>query len=445
MKRWRSTRAAGSEATATLAEALFHGPAPDGGLYVPAAASRFDPATIARTSRSFADTALQSALALLGGEIPEHLLGEIVNEALDFPVPLVPIEEDLYVLELFRGPTAAFKDVGARFMAALMDRLDPDPERPRLVLVATSGDTGGAVAHAFAGRPRFHVVVLFPERGVTDEQRRLFTTLRGNVTAVAVQDSFDGCQALAKAAFRSGEAERLGLTSANSINVGRLMPQAFYYVDAVRQGAWDHSCVFSVPSGNLGNLTGGLIAAMAGLPVERLVASLNANDLLLRHLATGSAGRQPTLPTLSSAMDVGDPSNLERLSVLTGMRLDELRRWIWSASFDDAATVASMARSHREHGYLIDPHGAVGLLGAWAYRGRGEATDATPAPAVVLATADPAKLPDVVESATGVRPPPPPVIARALHREERAVRLHGDLAALLELLDEVASGRMVVS
>ena len=435
----------GPEATATLAEALFHGPAPDGGLYIPAAAPQFDPAAITRTSCSFADTALRCALALLGGEIPEHLLEEVVDEALDFPVPLVPIDDDLHVLELFHGPTSAFKDVGARFMAALMDRLDPNPERPRLVLVATSGDTGGAVAHAFAGRPRFHVVVLFPERGVTAEQRRLFTTLGGNVTAVAVQDSFDGCQALAKAAFGSGEAERLGLTSANSINVGRLMPQAFYYVDAVRQGAWDHSCVFSVPSGNLGNLTGGLIAAMAGLPVERLVASLNANDIFLRHLATGSAGRQPTLRTLSSAMDVGDPSNLERLSVLTGTRTAELRRWIWSASFDDETTIAAMARCHREHGYLIDPHGAVGLLGAWAYGRHGAATSSARAPAVVLATADPAKLPEVVESATGVRPTPSSAIARALDREERTLRLHGDLAALLELLDEVAGGRMVVT
>jgi threonine synthase len=433
---WKSTR---TGVTATLAEALFQGPAPDGGLYVSAGPRRVDAAAIARRARSFQETAGRMAHALLGNEVPGALLDEVVAEALDFPVPLVPIGDGLHVLELFHGPTAAFKDVGARFMAALMDRLDPEPDRMRLVLVATSGDTGGAVADAFARLPRFRVVVLFPGEGVTDEQRRLFTTLGGNVTAASVSGSFDTCQALVKAAFRSGEAERLALTAANSINIGRLVPQSFYYVDAVRQGGWDEPCVFSVPSGNLGNITAGLMAAMAGLPVERLVASLNANDSFLRHLETGSAGRQETRKTLSSAMDVGDPSNLERISSLTGKSLQELRRWMWSASFDDDATVASMARCHRERGYLIDPHGAVGLLGAEAYREHARSA----APTVVLATAHPAKLPDVVEAATGVRPPVPASIARALLREERTVRLRGELPELLELLDEVAGGRVV--
>ncbi len=443
MKRWRSTR---SDAAATLAEALFQGPAPDGGLYVPASRPRVELGAIARASHSFADTALRCALELLGDEVPAETLEQVVEEALDFPVPLVPIGDGFHLLELFHGPTAAFKDVGARFMAALMDRLDPEPERLRLVLVATSGDTGGAVSHAFAGRPRFRVVVLFPREGVSDEQRRLFTTLGGNVTAVALDGSFDGCQALVKAAFRSGEAERLGLTAANSINVGRLVPQSFYYVDAVRQGGWEDACVFSVPSGNLGNLTGGLMVAMAGLPVRRLVAALNVNDTFLRHLEIGSAVRQETRRTLSSAMDVGDPSNLERLSALTGRRVEELRRWVWSASFDDDATVASMARCHRERGYLIDPHGAVALLGAQAYRE--EDARAASAPTVVLATAHPAKLPAVVAAATGVRPAVLPAIAHALEKEERTVSLRGGLPELLELLDGVAGGsspaRMVV-
>jgi threonine synthase len=183
------------------------------------------------------------------------------------------------------------------------------------------------------------------------------------------------------------------------------------------------------------------MAAMAGLPVERLVASLNANDSFLRHLETGSAARQETRKTLSSAMDVGDPSNLERISALTGKSLEELRRWMWSASFDDDATVAAMVRCYREHGYLIDPHGAVGLLGAEAYRQHARSRGTMPT--VVLATAHPAKLPDVVEAATGVRPPVPASIARVLERAERTVPLRGDLPELLELLDEVAGGRMV--
>ena len=436
MSRWQSTS---SGATATLTEALFRGPAPDGGLYLPAELPRLDASRIVRHSRSFADTALRTAHALLADEVPASVLEEIVAEALDFPVPLVPVGDGLHVLELFHGPTAAFKDVGARFMAALMDRLDPEPDRTRVVLVATSGDTGGAVAHAFAGRPRFRVVVLFPQGGVSDEQRRLFTTLGGNVTAVMVQGAFDDCQALAKAAFTAPAAGRLRLTSANSINVGRLLPQTFYYVDAVRQGGWSDGCVFAVPSGNLGNLTGGLLAALAGLPVRRFVAAVNLNDTFLRHLETGAAARRPVRRTLSSAMDVSDPSNLERLSTLTGADLELLRRWVWSASFDDEQTVACMARVRRERGYLLDPHGAVGMLGAEAYR-RGEGDEGS---AVVLATAHPGKLPTVVEQAVGERPTFPPAIARALTAEERTVPLEGDVGALLELLEEVAEGRAV--
>jgi threonine synthase len=430
-KSWRSTRAG---STATLAEALFQGPAPDGGLYIPSVLPAVDAARIAQVSRSFQETARLMAVALLGSEVAPDVLEEIVAEALDFPVPLVPIGDDVHVLELFHGPTAAFKDVGARFMASLMDRVDPEPDRARLIVVATSGDTGGAVADAFASRPRFKVVVLFPDGGVTAEQRKLFSTLGGNVIAAQVPGSFDDCQALVKAAFRHASADRLGLTAANSINVGRLVPQSFYYVDAVRQGRWRAGYAFSVPSGNLGNLTGGLLAAMAGLPVERLISALNVNDTFLRHLETGAAEPRPTKRTISSAMDVSLPNNLERLSSLTGGELERLRRMVWARSFDDAATMACMKRARAERGYLFDPHGAVGMLGAEAYRreagGRG--------PVVVLATAHPAKLPDVVEAAVGERPAPPPRMRAALAREERIVPIEADLPALLELLESVS-------
>lgn len=430
---WKSTR---SGSTVSLVDALFQGPAADGGLYVPSFAPAFDAAEIARTSRSFQETAIRTAKGLLGDEVPSRMLEEVVAEALDFPVPLVPIGDDVHVLELFHGPTWAFKDVGARFMATLMDRLDPEPDRTRVVLVATSGDTGGAVAHAFAGRARFKVIVLFPEKGVTEEQRRLFTTLGGNVVAAAVPGTFDDCQALVKAAFRDPSAARRGLTAANSINVGRLVPQTFYYVDAVRQGGWPDGCAFSVPSGNLGNLTAGFLAAMAGLPVKRLVSALNVNDTLLRHLESGAAEPRPARRTLSSAMDVSLPSNLERLSSLTGGELDRLRSMVWARSFDDAATRACMARVRKERGYLFDPHGAVGMLGAEAYRR--ELGDR--GPMVVLATAHPAKLPDVVEDATGERPAPPPEMRAALEREERTVPLAIEVGALLDLIEEVAGG-----
>ncbi len=433
MKRWKSTR---SGHTATLVDALFEGPARDGGLYVPVSLPGLDAKAVVRESRSFADTALRTSLALLGDEVPAEVLEAIVAESIDFPVPVVPIGDDFHVLELFHGPTAAFKDVGARFMAALMDRLDPEPERSRLVLVATSGDTGGAVAHAFSSRPRFKVVVLYPDGGVSDEQRRLFTTLGGNVTSVAIPGSFDDCQALVKAAFRSPGATCLGLTAANSINIGRLIPQTFYYIDAVRQGGWK-DVAFSVPSGNLGNLTAGLLAALAGLPVRRFVSALNVNDTFLRHLETGNVTEKPTRRTLSSAMDVSLPNNLERLVALTDGDRERLRKWVWSGSFSDAATLECMARVRTERDYVIDPHGAVGMLGAEAYRR--ETKDA--GPMVVLATAHPAKLPQVIEAAGGARPTPPREIAIALTREEKVVSMEPKIEPFLELLEEIAGAK----
>jgi threonine synthase len=243
---------------------------------------------------------------------------------------------------------------------------------------------------------------------VTAEQRKLLSTLGGNVIAAQVPGSFDDCQALVKAAFRHASADRLGLTAANSINVGRLVPQSFYYVDAVRQGRWRDGYAFSVPSGNLGNLTGGL--------------------------ETGAAEPRPTKRTISSAMDVSLPNNLERLSSLTGGELERLRRTIWARSFDDAATMACMRRARAERGYLFDPHGAIGMLGAEAYRRELGARG----PVVVLATAHPAKLPDVVETAVGERPAPPPRMRAALARAERIVPIEPELTALLDLLESVS-------
>lgn len=436
MSGWRSTRGSGP---VSLAEALFRGPAADGGLYVPAEPLRLDAAAVLGGSRSFQDTSLAVARAFLGDEVADDVLEATVAEALDFPVPLVPLGDGLHVLELHHGPTLAFKDVGARFMAALMERLDPEPGRGRLVLVATSGDTGSAVAHAFAGRSRFRVVVLFPEAGVSARQRRLFSTLGGNVAAVAVRGSFDDCQRLVKAAFREEAGERLGLTAANSINVGRLLPQTFYYVDAVRQGGWADGCAFSVPSGNLGNLTAGLMAARAGLPVAGLMAALNRNDAFLRYLETGAHEAVPSRRTVSNAMDVGDPSNLERLRHLSGDDPAVLRRHVRASTFDDDATVACIARLHRERGYTLDPHGAVGVLGAEAWR----AATSDPRPVVALATAHPAKFPEVVEPAVGEAVAVPPRMARALQGQERIVTLEPHLPALLALLESAAAGREV--
>jgi threonine synthase len=419
-----------------FSEALFRGLAPDGGLYVPAETPRLPPAAILGGD-SFRETALLIARALLGGSVSEDLLVDVIDEALDFPVPVVPLGDDLFVLELFHGPTLAFKDVGARFMAALMERLDPEPDRRRVVLVATSGDTGSAVAHAFAGRDRFQVIVLFPAGKVSDVQRRLFTTLHGNVVAAAVHGDFDDCQRLAKEAFRAPDAERFRLTSANSINAGRLVPQSFYYAEAVRVGGWlQEGCVFSVPSGNFGNLTGGLLAERLGLPVRRFIAATNANDGFHRYLVEGAFRPIDTRHTLSNAMDVGDPSNRERIDVLFEGDVERMRQSIWTSSFSDSATLECMGRVRKTRGYLLDPHTAVGFLGAEAYRVHHGADE----PIVILSTAHPAKFPEVVERATGRRADPPDRLRAALEGDERWVDLDPELGALTSLLRDVGAG-----
>lgn len=419
-----------------FSEALFRGPAPDGGLYVPVQVPRLGPDEMLGGG-SFPETALRLASRFLYGDVPEAVLRAVVEEALDFPLVLRPLEDGLHVLELFHGPTLAFKDVGARFMAALMDRLDPRPHERRTVLVATSGDTGSAVARAFAGRARFRVVVLYPEDGVGAVQRRLFTTPGGNVVAAAVRGDFDDCQRLAREAFADPVADRVRLTSANSINVGRLLPQSFYYAEAVRLGGWrSGGCVFSVPSGNLGNLTGGLLAARAGLPVRRFVAAVNANDAFHRWWRDGVHETRPTLRTLSNAMDVGDPGNRERIADLFDGDLDALRRSVWSASFDDADTLEALRRLDSRTGYLADPHTAVGVLGAEAYRERSGLRE----PTVILATAHPAKFPEVMERAVGRRAKAPDRLVCALEGEERVERLEPRLEELRALLEEDRAG-----
>lgn len=418
-----------------FSEALFRGLAPDGGLYVPTESPRLSTQSILGAG-SFHEVALPMARALVGDSVPESVLAETIEEALDFPVPLVPVDDGLFVLELFHGPTLAFKDVGARFMAALMERIDPEPDRRRVVLVATSGDTGSAVAQAFAGRDRFQVVVLFPAGGVSEVQRRLFTTLHGNVVAAAVQGDFDDCQRLAKEAFRSPDARRLGLTSANSINAGRLVPQSFYYAEAMRLGEWGtEGCVFSVPSGNFGNLTGGLLAARLGLPVRRFIAATNANDAFHRYLIEGVFHPMDTRRTLSNAMDVGDPSNRERIDALFAMDVREMKARIWTRPFSDQETVGCIRRMADSSEYFCDPHTAVGFLGAEAYRS--EHGDAEPV--VVLSTAHPAKFPEVMERATGRTTPAPARLKSALEGEERLVDLEPKLEDLTSLLETVVA------
>ncbi len=413
----------------SFSEALFRGLAPDGGLYVPEDAERLDDAP-PDADAAFGRTALWTARRLLSGAVNEAVLERIVGEALDFPVPLVPVEDGVYVLELFHGPSLAFKDVGARFMARAMAELHPGDGGRHTILVATSGDTGSAVARAFHGLEGYRVVVLFPKDGISERQRRQMTTLGGNVTAVAVEGTFDDCQRLVKAAF-ADEALRArhGLTSANSINVGRLLPQSFYYVHAaVRLGWSDAPASFVVPSGNLGNLTGGLLAHRLGMPARRFLAASNANRVFPEYLDSGAFHPRPSVPTISNAMDVGDPSNFERIRMLFGDDIGLLGQTVSGAWCSDEETRSCIADVHRRTGYVLDPHTAV------AYRALEKSGELGAAPAVVLATAHPAKFPEVVEEAIGRRLEIPEALARALRGEEHSVTMPPELSALAELM-----------
>jgi threonine synthase len=419
-----STRGGGR---VSLAEALFTGLAPDGGLYVPTELRPFSPPP--DRVEGIADVARWVAPSLFPGTDP-GVVDRVATDAFDFPVPLVEVEEDVHVLELFHGPTHAFKDVGARFMARLMAELDPGGGE-RTVLVATSGDTGSAVAHAFHGLEGYRVVVLFPLDKISARQRRQMTTLGGNVLALAVRGTFDDCQRMAKEAFNDpGLRASHRLTSANSINVGRLLPQSFYYVYAAARLGWaERPPRLVVPSGNLGNLSGGLLAHRCGMPDRGFLAALNVNRGLADFLAEGDFEARPSIPTHSSAMDVGDPSNLERIRWLYREDLRRLGEDVTAVSLDDDVTRACIASVFARTGYVLDPHTAVGYAAH-------EAVEAEPGtPTVVLATAHPAKFPEVVEEAIGRGVPVPPGIASVMDAEEHMEEISADLASLSAKLD----------
>jgi threonine synthase len=410
-------------------EALLTGLAPDGGLFIPESIPSIPPSTW-QEGASIAAIGRRVLPYWMGEAVPQDVLASIVDDALNFPVPLVPLKEGswegVHVLELFHGPTLSFKDFGARTMARLMSYfLKEQDGEPLTILVATSGDTGSAVADGFAGQENIRVVLLYPKGQVSPLQERQLIVRRPGVQALAVQGTFDDCQRLVKQAFMDRELDHLPLSSANSINIGRLLPQMLYYMWGFHQcGAGQ--AVFCTPSGNLGNLTGGMLAALSGLPVARFIAAHNANDFFPRHLTEGLTGFPPSVRTLSNAMDVGTPSNFERL--LTLLEGTELRSLIWGASITDAETTASIGRVFEETGYVADPHTAVGLEAASRYR------DAfgTDLPVIVLSTAHPAKFPETVQAATG-RPPEAPENLTALWQSEVSVE---EIAPTLNALKE---------
>lgn len=418
----------------SLADALSQGLAPDGGLYVPNYDGSFPPPP-REPDPTFADTARWAAPTLMPG-VARSLLTSSIEEAFDFSVPLVEVEPDLWVLELFHGPTHAFKDVGARFMARLMARLLPQ-DGERTVLVATSGDTGGAVAAAFHGVPGYRVAVLFPKEGVSERQRRQMTTLGGNVIAFSVSGSFDDCQRLAKEAFMDRAlSEHFRWTSANSINVGRLLPQAFYYLHAARLLGWtERRAAFVVPCGNLGNLCAGLFAHRFGMPASGFLAATNVNQAFVDFLERGTHQPRPSVRTTSNAMDVGDPSNLERILWMYEGDVDRIRQDVRAATVSDEVTARTIESVYERTGYVLDPHTAVAYHVAETAPG-GRSPDT---PRVVLSTAHPAKFPDIVERATGRDVPLPPGLARAMDEDEHMIAIEPRLDALADALASARS------
>jgi threonine synthase len=411
--RYRST--AGKAPLTSLRSAVLRGLAPDGGLYMPAEIARHTPEELEEFRRlPFTEVCFRVVRPFATPDVPEEVLWQIVAEAINFPVKLVSLSPALHILELFHGPTLAFKDFGARFMSRLMGYFVRGESRQLNVLVATSGDTGSAVAHGFLRVPGIRVVILYPLKRISEAQEKQFTTLGENIIALEVDGTFDDCQRLVKQAF-ADEAlnQRAFLTSANSINVGRLLPQMFYHVAAYRQlPVASVPLIVSVPSGNFGNLTAGIFAKRVGLPVARFIAATNANDAVPRYLFSGEYLPKPAQATYSNAMDVGNPNNFPRLLDLCRNRIEYVRREIWGHSATDEQTLQQMHVAWDRYRYICDPHTAVGILGWEAYRRE----HPEPSQGLVLATAHPAKFAEIVQKGIGIAPPLPSRLAEYLQR-----------------------------
>jgi threonine synthase len=417
----------------SLRDAVLQGSAPDGGLYMPVEMPRLGSDFLARLpSLTFVEIAQEVGSLFAGKEIPPPVLQDIVTTAFNFPVPLVALGEHLHILELFHGPTLAFKDFGARFMGRLMGYFVAESGKRLTVIVATSGDTGSAVAQAFLGVPGIRVVILYPAGRVSNAQEKQLTTLGQNISALEVAGSFDDCQRLAKQALVDPVLTgKLTLTSANSINIARLIPQSFYFFSAYSQlGSGNDHVVFSVPSGNFGNLTGGLFAKRIGLPIAQFIAATNTNDVVPEFLRSGNLIPRASRHTISNAMDVGNPSNFARIVDLYDNDLRAIRHDIWGCSFSDEETLRVMHDVELKHGYVLDPHTAIGVLGWQSYAKQNHGT----MQGIVLATAHPAKFGETVARAIGVRPEMPERLAAFLTRQKKSIPFPNRFAELQEFL-----------
>jgi threonine synthase len=416
-----------------LRQAVTQGLAPDNGLYMPETINRL-PDNFFKNIRqkSFQEIAFDVALNLLGDDVPSDELKKIVEHTIQFDAPLVEIENDVYALELFHGPTLAFKDFGARFMSRLLGYFANQQQKEIIILVATSGDTGSAVANGFLEVPGTKVVVLYPSGKVSEIQEKQFTTLGKNITALEVDGTFDDCQQMVKQAFVDDELkQQYFLTSANSINIARLVPQSFYYFYAYSKlPVKDQPIVFSIPSGNFGNLTGGLLAKKMGLPIQKFIASTNINDVVPQYLLSQTFNPRASRQTISNAMDVGNPSNFVRMLDLFGGDFGKLSNEISGYSFSDSETERAMREVFTNKQYVMDPHGAVAYLGLKKFI----RTFDKPCTGIFAETAHPAKFKSVVEETLNTTVRIPQELQKFLQHPKISTPLRNDYQHLKEFL-----------
>lgn len=418
---------------ASLREAVVKGLASDRGLYMPQEIKTLPKEFFDTIDQlSFQEIAYRVADAFFGEDLPAEKLKEIVYDTLTFDVPLVQVNQTIYSLELFHGPTLAFKDIGARFMARLLGYfICKDNQKDINVLVATSGDTGSAVANGFLGVKGIRVFVLYPKGKVSEIQEKQFTTLGQNITAIEIDGVFDDCQALVKSAFMDAElTEHLLLTSANSINVARFLPQSFYYFYAyaqLKKLGKAQKMVFSVPSGNFGNITAGLFAKRMGLPIKRFIASNNANDIFYKYLQTGRYEPKPSIQTIANAMDVGDPSNFVRVLDLYQADHTAIKAEISGATYGDEEIAKALKAVFEHEAYLCDPHGACG------YRALSEGLQPDEI-GIFLETAHPAKFKNTVENIIGTEIVVPEKLATFMRGEKKSVMLSRNFVDLKAFL-----------
>jgi threonine synthase len=415
-------------------KAVMAGLADDGGLFMPQSIPELDKNFIDQLEKlTFQEIAFLIAQKFIEDEISISDLEKIIYAAINFPAPLIPLDDKISVLELFHGPTLAFKDFGARFMAKAMGHFISKQYRELNILVATSGDTGSAVANGFYDTPGINVFILYPKGKVSHIQEMQLTTLDKNVTALEIDGTFDDCQRLVKSSFVDTELNKvLTLSSANSINFARLLPQMFYYFEAYKQIENRFGEIFfCVPSGNLGNLTAGLIAKKMGLPVTKFIAATNANTGFAEYIRTGSFIPRNSILTFSNAMDVGNPSNLERIRELYFNNISDIQKNIYSDSADDIETLKTIKSVYDKHGYILDPHGAVGYFVLNNYLQNHGSNNRS---AVLLETAHPAKFLDVIEKEVKLNIEIPERLMNCLSKEKKSVPLSANYSQFKDYL-----------